>query len=165
MHRLTWLALNSNICNTCFMRLSLHADYALRMLMYLAVHDSHRSIGEIARAYAISKNHLMKVAQRLVAEGYVEAVRGRSGGLRLTRAPEQINVGQVARALEETRSFVECFNPANNSCVITPVCQLRHVLGGGLEAFFRHLNRYSLADLTKDPAAVRESLLTRVVDS
>ncbi|MCG6120836.1 MAG: Rrf2 family transcriptional regulator, partial [Blastomonas sp.] len=52
------------------MRLSLHADYALRMLMYLAVHDSHRSIGQIAQAYGISRNHLMKVAQRLVAHGF-----------------------------------------------------------------------------------------------
>jgi len=141
------------------MRLSLHADYALRTLMYLAVHDGHRSIGEIAQAYGISKNHLMKVAQRLVAEGFLEAVRGRSGGLRLAQAATQINVGQVARKMEETGSFVECFDPATNSCVITPACQLRHALAGALEAFFRHLDRYSLGDLVKDPAAVRGSLL------
>lgn len=141
------------------MRLSLHTDFALRTLMYLAVHDGHRSIGEIARAYGISKNHLMKVAQRLVAEGTLDAVRGRSGGLRLSRPADQINVGQVARTMENTRSFVECFDSLTNSCVITPGCQLRHVLSGGLEAFFRHLDRYSLADLVKNPASVRESLL------
>lgn len=141
------------------MRLSLHADYALRTLMYLAVHDGHRSIGEIAKAYGISKNHLMKVAQRLVAEGFLEAVRGRSGGLRLAQAATQINVGQVARTMEETGSFVECFDPATNSCVITPACQLRHALAGALEAFFRHLDRYSLGDLVKDPLALQESLL------
>ena len=141
------------------MRLSLHADYALRTLMYLAVHDGHRSIGEIAQAYGISKNHLMKVAQRLVAEGFLVAMRGRSGGLQLARAPDRINVGLVARTMEETGSFVECFNPQTNGCVITPACQLRHALAGGLEAFFRHLDSYSLADLTKDPTAMRESLL------
>ncbi|ASR52440.1 MAG: RrF2 family transcriptional regulator [Blastomonas fulva] len=141
------------------MRMSLHADYALRTLMYLAVHDGHRSIGEIAQAYGISKNHLMKVAQRLVAEGFLEAVRGRSGGLRLAQAATQINVGQVARKMEETGSFVECFDPATNSCVITPACRLRHALAGALEAFFRHLDRYSLGDLVKDPLALQESLL------
>ncbi|AOG01859.1 Rrf2 family protein [Blastomonas sp. RAC04] len=139
--------------------MSLHADYALRTLMYLAVHDGHRSIGEIAQAYGISKNHLMKVAQRLVAEGFLEAVRGRSGGLRLAQAATQINVGQVARKMEETGSFVECFDPATNSCVITPACRLRHALAGALEAFFRHLDRYSLGDLVKDPLALQESLL------
>lgn len=141
------------------MRLSLHADYALRTLMYLAVHDGHRSIGEIAGAYGISKNHLMKVAQRLVAEGFIEAVRGRTGGLRLAQAADQVNVGRVVRTMEETGSFVECFNPSTDTCVITPACQLRHALAGALEAFFRHLDRYSLADIAKNPAAVRESLL------
>ncbi|WP_116970106.1 Rrf2 family transcriptional regulator, partial [Blastomonas sp. UPD001] len=100
------------------MRLSLHADYALRTLMYLAVHDGHRSIGEIAGAYGISKNHLMKVAQRLVAEGFIEAVRGRTGGLRLAQAADQVNVGRVVRTMEETGSFVECFDPSTNTCVI-----------------------------------------------
>ncbi len=141
------------------MRLSLHADYALRTLMYLAVHDGHRSIGEIAGAYGISKNHLMKVAQRLVAEGFIEAVRGRTGGLRLAQAADQVNVGRVVRTMEETGGFVECFDASTNTCVITPACQLRHALAGALEAFFRHLDRYSLADIAKNPAAVRESLL------
>lgn len=146
------------------MRLSLHADYALRTLMYLAVHDGHRSIGEIAKSYGISKNHLMKVAQRLVAEGFVDAVRGRSGGLRLARPADQINVGQVARVMEETGNFVECFNPATNACVITPACGLRHVLADALEAFFQHLDRYSLADLVRNPGSVRESLLSVASD-
>jgi Rrf2 family nitric oxide-sensitive transcriptional repressor len=141
------------------MRLSLQADYALRTLMYLAAHEGHRSISEIARAYGISKNHLMKVSQRLVAEGFVSAVRGRAGGLQLARAPDLINIGDVARRMEETAGFVECFDPQTNSCVIMPVCQLRHVLSGGLEAFFRHLDRYVLADLVKDPAAIRDRFL------
>ena len=141
------------------MRLSLHADYALRTLMYLAVHDGHRSIGEIATAYEISKNHLMKVAQRLVSEGFVDAVRGRSGGLQLARPADQINVGRVTRTMEETGSFVECFDPATNSCIITPACQLRHILSGGLEAFFQHLDRFCLADLVKNPAALRQNLI------
>lgn len=129
------------------MRLSLHADYALRTLMYLAVHDGHRSIGEIAKSYGISKNHLMKVAQRLVAEGFVDAVRGRTGGLRLARPADQINVGQIARVMEETGNFVECFNPATNACVLTPACGLRHVLADALEAFFQHLDKHSIADI------------------
>ena len=140
------------------MRLSLHTDYALRTLMYLAARDGYRSIGEIAQAYGISKNHLMKVAQRLAAEGFVEAARGRSGGLRLACPPQQINIGRVTRTMEETGNFVECFDPATNSCIITPACQLRHVLSGGLEAFFRHLDRYTLANLVNDPGAFRHIL-------
>jgi Rrf2 family nitric oxide-sensitive transcriptional repressor len=140
------------------MRLSLHTDFALRTLMFLAVSDGNRSIAEIAKAYGISKNHLMKVAQRLVAEGFVEATRGRSGGLQLARPASQINVGVVVRAIEDTGSFVECFDPATNTCVITPVCGLRHALSGAVEAFSRHLDQFSIADMIGDRAAMRARL-------
>ena len=141
------------------MRLSLHTDFALRTLMLLAVTDGHRSIAEIARAYGISKNHLMKVAQRLVAEGFVEAARGRSGGLQLARPPSEINVGVVVRTMEETGSFVECFDPATNTCVITPTCRLRNALSGAVEAFSLYLDQFSIADMIADTTAMRASLL------
>ena len=90
------------------MRLSLQTDYALRTLMYLAVKDGHHSIADIASAYGISKNHLMKVAQRLTAEGFVDSVRGRSGGLKLAQPPAELNVGAIVRIMEDTGAFVEC---------------------------------------------------------
>lgn len=129
------------------MRLSLQTDYALRMLMMLTSQDGHSSIGAIAGAYGISKNHIMKVAQRLVAEGFVESVRGRSGGLKLARPATAINVGNVVRVMENTGTFVECFNPPTNRCVVTPACNLRHILADALEAFALHLDQFSVADL------------------
>lgn len=134
------------------MRLSVHTDYALRTLMYLAAHDGQHSIAEIARQYGISKNHLMKVAQRLVAEGFVNSIRGRSGGLVLNQPAAAINVGHVVRTLEEYGGFVECFDGAGSNCIVTPVCGLRHVLAGGIEAFLRHLDGFTVADLIGDKA-------------
>lgn len=132
------------------MRLSVQTDYALRTLMFLAVKDGHHSIAEIAHAYGISKNHLMKVAQRLAAEGFVEGVRGRSGGLKLTRPANALNVGSIMRIMEDTGTFVECFDAATNSCVVTPACGLRHALAGALEAFARHLDQFTIADPVPD---------------
>ena len=134
------------------MRLSVQTDYALRTLMYLAANDGHHSITEIARQYGISKNHLMKVAQRLVAEGFVDSVRGRSGGLLLNQPADSINVGQVVRTFEDYGSFVECFDKSSNACVIAPVCGLRHVLADGIEAFLGHLDGFTVADLTGSKA-------------
>jgi Rrf2 family nitric oxide-sensitive transcriptional repressor len=139
------------------MRLSVQTDYALRTLMFLAVKDGHHSIADIARAYGISKNHLMKVAQRLTAEGFVESVRGRSGGLKLARPPADLNVGAVVRIMEDTGTFVECFDAATNACVVTPACGLRHALSGALDAFARHLDQFSVADLIPDPERYRQS--------
>lgn len=115
--------------------------------MFLAAKGGHHSIAEIARAYGISKNHLMKVAQRLVAEGFVESVRGRNGGLKLAQPASALNIGYIVRTMEDTRAFVECFDTATNTCVVTPVCGLRHTLAGALEAFAQHLDQYTLADI------------------
>ncbi|NCN85390.1 MAG: Rrf2 family transcriptional regulator [Sphingomonadales bacterium] len=137
------------------MRLSLQTDYALRTLMYLAAHEGQHSIAEIAEQYGISKNHLMKVAQRLAAEGFVDSIRGRSGGLRLNQPADTINVGHVVRTFEDYGAFVECFDAAAGGCIVTPVCGLRHVLAGGVDAFLNHLDGFTVADLIGDKARFR----------
>jgi len=132
--------------------------------MFLATKDGHHSIAAIARAYGISKNHLMKVAQRLTAEGFVESVRGRGGGLKLARPAAALNVGTIVRTLEDTSTFVECFDPATNSCIVTPACGLRHALAGALEAFAQHLDRLSIADLIPDREKYRKLVDKRLSD-
>lgn len=140
------------------MRLTYQTDFALRTLMFLAVSDSHQTIDTIARHYGISKNHLMKVAQRLVAEGYVESVRGRGGGLKLAAEPKALNLGEIVRKFEDTGSFVECFDAATNMCAATPACGLKHILAGGVAALMKHLDRFTVADLVTDQAVFAEAL-------
>jgi len=138
------------------MRLTTQTDYALRTLMYLAAQDGSQKIDDIALAYGISKNHLMKVVQRLAAHKFIISQRGRGGGLRLDRAPADINIGAVVRVMEETSQFVECGPGSVNGCVITPVCGLRHMLGDAVEAFLSHLDRYSLADVITQRQGFRD---------
>lgn len=147
------------------MRLSLQTDYALRTLMFLAVKDGHHSIAEIAQAYGISKNHLMKVAQRLTAEGFVESVRGRNGGLKLARPANALNVGSIMRNMEDTGAFVECFDATTNRCVVTPSCGLRHALAGALEAFARHLDQFTIADLVPNSESFGQQLDMQMADA
>jgi Rrf2 family nitric oxide-sensitive transcriptional repressor len=130
------------------MQLTTYTDYSLRVLMYLAVHGGElATIEEIADAYAISRGHLMKVVHQLGLAGYVETVRGRGGGLRLARKPEQIRIGDVVRRTEDNMVLVECFDPKEGNCRIEPACGLRLVLKEALERFFRTLDGYTLADL------------------
>jgi Rrf2 family transcriptional regulator, nitric oxide-sensitive transcriptional repressor len=129
------------------MRLTLHSDYSLRVLLALGVAEGRRgTIGAIAAQYGISRNHLMKVCHRLQQLGYIETVRGKNGGLRLARDPATIRVGDVVRDMEPDLELVECFSDANR-CVITRACRLQHVLADGLKQFFDSLNRNTLADL------------------
>jgi Rrf2 family nitric oxide-sensitive transcriptional repressor len=127
------------------MRLTRYTDYALRVLLYLGAQpDRVCSIAEIARAYDISQNHLMKVAHDLGKAGYVEGIRGRSGGIRLAKPANRINVGAVVRHTEEGFDLADC-----GTCVIAPACGLTGVLAEALTAFMAVLDRYTLADLLK----------------
>lgn len=140
------------------MRLTVQTDFALRTLMFLGASEGQQTIEVIARHYGISKNHLMKVAQRLVSEGYVESVRGRGGGLALARAPEALNLGTIVRAFEDVGTFVECFDPVTNKCAATPACGLKHILAGGVAAFMAHLDQFCVADLVNDRRLFAEAL-------
>jgi len=134
------------------MRLTCFSDYSLRVLIYLGLRgDDLSTIRDIAAAYDISRNHLMKVVNFLTRAGYVQAVRGQGGGIRLALAPSEIVLGKVVRETEEGISLAECFG-SGNQCVITPECQLRRVFGEALHAFFAVLDGYTLEDLIRDGA-------------
>lgn len=139
------------------MKLTFYSDYSLRLLMYVSVkRDGLVTIQEVADAYGISKNHLMKVAFELGRKGFLETVRGRGGGLRLARPPEKIGVGEVVRAMEEDFTMVECFDAKTNQCVITGPCRLRGALSRALKAYFAVLDEYTLADLAgQNPVLAR----------
>jgi Rrf2 family nitric oxide-sensitive transcriptional repressor len=130
------------------MRMTLFADYALRVLLYLTVRDEGLvSIKEIAGAYKISKNHLMKVVQELGRLGLVDTVRGRDGGIKLAKAPGEINIGYVIRRTEPDFELVECFNKRENTCCVEPACALKPALAEAQAAFLKSLDKYTLKDL------------------
>ncbi len=132
------------------MHLTLHADYALRVLLYLAVNpDRVISTGEVSGAYGISKHHLVRVVQGLGRHGFVEVRPGRSGGVVLARAPSEISVGEVVRRMEPDFHIVECFDPKTNTCPITPACGLIGVLNEATRAFIATLDKYTLEDLVR----------------
>ena len=143
------------------MQLSLYSDYALRTLMYLALRKSEKaSIEEIAKAYVISANHLVKVVHQLGKMGFIETVRGRGGGIFLTKQPSEIRVGDVVRRTENF-VIVECFDDVNNSCPITSVCSLKGVLNEATQAFLKSLDQYSLEDLIVRQGGLRRILKSR----
>ena len=136
------------------MQITRYTDYCIRVLAYCAVHgDTLATTQDIAARYGISGNHLVKVVQELSRHGYVEAVRGKGGGIRLARPPEAINLGELVSRMEEM-ALVECFD-AGNTCRITPTCRLKSILGEALAAFIGVLSRHTLADIVGPAADLR----------
>lgn len=145
------------------MQLSLHADYALRVLIYLGTHEGDViSTRQISDAYGISKHHLARVVQTLGTHGYVELLPGRSGGVRLAQKPADIRLGDVVRRTEANLALVECFDPATNTCPIVHTCGLAPCLSEALTAFLDALNRHTLAELltTDRRASLRAVFVT-----
>jgi Rrf2 family transcriptional regulator, nitric oxide-sensitive transcriptional repressor len=140
------------------MRLTFSTDYALRLLMLVGLEtDRLVTIEEVADRFAISKNHLMKVAYQLGQEGYLETVRGRNGGLRLGKAPDRIVVGEVVRKMEPDFAVVECESPAG-CCRIAPCCTLRFAMREAVQAFLGQLDQYTLEDLLRPKLKLRQLL-------
>ncbi|MEJ5990072.1 Rrf2 family transcriptional regulator [Ramlibacter sp. PS3R-8] len=139
------------------MKLTTFTDYCLRVLIYLAVQPGQRAtIAQIAAAFDVSDNHLVKVVHFLGKQGYLHNVRGKGGGMELARPTEDIVVGEVVRTTEGAGQVAQCFGEHRDDCVIAPQCRLRGVLGEAVAAFYRVLDDYTLADLV----ANREGLAT-----
>lgn len=140
------------------MRLTVFTDYALRVLMYLALESDRRvRIRDVAEAYGISHNHLMKVVNTLARAGLVESSRGVSGGLTLARAADELTVGEVVRHCEDDLAIVECFR-SDNQCVITPDCVLKQVFAEARTAFMDVLDGRTIADLVAPEKKLRRRL-------
>lgn len=140
------------------MQLTTHSDYALRLLVYLAIHpgDKPATVKDAAERYNISTNHLAKVAQKLVHEKIVISQRGRGGGLRLAMEPADINIGKLIRKTENLE-LLECFGE-NCSCPIESVCILFSAMQRAQLAFLNVLDEYTLADVVKNKPQLMQSL-------
>lgn len=135
------------------MQLNQQTDLALRALILLAEEEKNNpprllTIREISEFHRISRNHMMKVINTLVENNFIEAKRGKNGGLKLSRPSSEIWVGDVVRALENHWNLVECFSPHRQNCQILSSCQLRHVFHRALSAFLAELDQHTLADIS-----------------
>ena len=141
------------------MRLTLHTDYALRVLIQAGLNDGKlTTIKDIAQTFDISKAHLMKVVNDLGQKGYLDTVRGRNGGIRLMGEPRNINIGQVVRDTENQLDVIGCLEH-KGYCPIERVCVLRCALRNATEAFLAVLDAHTLADLIKPPRVLSSLLL------
>lgn len=141
------------------MRLTQLTDYAMRMLIHLAQQpDRVCTIAEVAARYAVSDAHLLKVTHQLGRAGWIATTRGKGGGMRLARAPQDICIGEVVRSIEPDFFIVECFS-TGSSCSLTGSCQLTGVMDGALRQFIEHLDRHTLADILPPPGGAASHVI------
>jgi len=129
------------------MEISQFTDYSLRVLLYISARDDGlTSVKDVADAFDISRNHLVKVVHNLSKLGYLKTFRGRHGGIALAKPAEDVGIGELVRTTENL-ALVECFPQGRGKCCIAGVCELQLVFGKALQAFLAELDKVSLADL------------------
>lgn len=135
------------------MQLTSFTDYGLRALIYLATlpQGELASITKVTEVYGVSRNHMVKIINKLGQLGYVETVRGKNGGIRLGKPAEQIIIGEVVRAIEP----LQIVNCSEEFCHITPACRLKGVLFTARQAFLDELDNHTLADMINDNPPLR----------
>lgn len=137
------------------MQLTLRTDYSLRILIYLTFLDKDETatINEIVNQYEISRGHVMKVVYHLSKKGYLTSIRGKGGGVKLSRPATDINIGQVVRDMEANFFVAECLNPESTSCNIKKDCTLIPVLYEAKNKFLEVFDKYSLQDVVKNKSS------------
>ncbi|HTD04361.1 Rrf2 family transcriptional regulator [Undibacterium sp.] len=128
------------------MRLTRYSDIGLRVLMYLARESRTPAVtvGEVSGQFDIPHNHLVKVVGAMAKLGWIDALRGRNGGISLAVPAKSLRIGDVLQALEGSGEAIDC---DGLGCQLAADCGLRHALRSGMQAFYAAMNRYTLADI------------------
>jgi len=140
------------------MQLTRYTDFGIRTLMYLAIQPDRETlfhISEITDVFELSPNHVSKIVHHLGKLGYLETIRGKSGGFRLGMSPKDINVGELVRVLENSLVPIDCSKPY---CRFTPSCQLKGVLGDAVAAYLAVIDAYSLYDIVSNRDELKQLL-------
>lgn len=141
------------------MKLTSYTNYALRSLQLAALKSPDLvRVDDVARIHGLSRPHIMKIVHELGKAGYLETVRGRGGGFRLARNPQDIIVGEIVRLNEGSMDVVECFNPEKNTCPLIGVCVLSRKMQEATAAFLAVLDDLTIADI----AANKGQLMDRI---
>ncbi len=133
------------------MKISTRGRYGLHLMLDLALCPPGEplSLRDIAARQGLSDKYLEQIVALLQKAGLVRGVRGAGGGYRLTRAPEEISVGQVLRVLEGTTSPAQCVEEGFSVCARADSCVVADVLGAVRAAIDSVVDPMTLADMAE----------------
>lgn len=137
------------------MLISTKGRYALRVMVDLVEHqrDGYIPLKEIAKRQEISEKYLESIIKLLVKARLLDGLRGKGGGYKLTRSPEQYTVGEILRLTEESLAPVACLEPGAAACSRAAECRTLAMWQGLDKVISDYLNNITIADLMRSGAA------------
>ena len=137
------------------MLISTKGRYALRVLIDMAEHSTSEYIKlkDIAERQEISEKYLESIVKQLVINKIVTGLRGKGGGYKLSKAPDEINVGEILRIMEGSLAPVACMEETNLPCPKVGECRTREFWRGLNDVIRRYTDSFTIADLTRTDSA------------
>lgn len=131
------------------MMVSTKGRYALRVLTDMAEHQSegYLPLKEIAQRQEISEKYLESIVKALVKGGVLKGLRGKGGGYRLSKTPDQFTVGEILRMTEGSLAPVACLEAGSEPCEKMLDCRTLAMWQGLDKVINEYLNGYTIADL------------------
>ena len=137
------------------MIVSTKGRYALRVMIDLSEHQSEKYVPlkEIAARQEISEKYLENILKVLVQNGFLEGLRGKGGGYRLTRSPDQYTVGEILMLTEGSLAPVSCLTPNTPPCSRMANCRTYEMWKGLDDLISNYFGNITLADLARPQQA------------
>lgn len=137
------------------MLISTKGRYALRVMIDLVEHQSEGYIPlkEIAERQEISEKYLESIIKTLVKARMLDGLRGKGGGYKLTKVPEQYTVGSILRLTEESLAPVACLETGAVPCARAAACRTLPMWQGLDRVINEYLDGITLADLVQPDSA------------
>ena len=131
------------------MLISTKGRYALRIMIDLAEHqtDAFISLRGIAQRQEISEKYLESIIRMLVKARVVDSLRGKGGGYRLNKTPDQYTVGSILRLTEESLAPVSCLEANAEACPRAGRCRTLNLWQGLDKVIYEYLESVTIADL------------------
>ena len=143
------------------MIVSTKGRYALRVMIDLAEHQAERYVPlkEVAERQEISEKYLENILKVLVQNGFLEGLRGKGGGYRLTRTPDQYTVAEILLLTEGSLAPVSCLVPGAPACERMPNCRTYTMWTGLNDMIADYFGKITLADLAAPDQAGNDYII------
>ncbi len=131
------------------MKISTKGRYAVRVMIDLSEHNSGKYIPlmDIAERQEISEKYLESIVSVLSKNDYLLSLRGKGGGYKLARQPEEYTVGEILRLTEGSFAPVACLEKKPNKCVKSPYCKTLKMWEGFEKVINEYFDNITIADL------------------
>lgn len=134
------------------MKISTRGRYAIRVMLDLAEHNKGEYIPlmDIARRQEISEKYLESIISVFSKKGYVISLRGKGGGYKLARSPQEYTIGSILKLAEGSLAPIACLEDEPNQCPRVSICKTLKMWEGLYKLIEDYFDGITLADLLEE---------------